>query len=190
MHIVSADDLKVMPWKNGSGITREVMLCGDPLHFDWRVSIATVDQSSIFSPFPGIDRTIAVLQGAGLCLNIDGDVVDLVQADKPLSFAGEAMVHADCIDGETSDLNVMTRRAGFAHEMTRLRIAEPFAYSGRTGHTILIFNGACDVTIDTTTRSLSPLDAVCDIGELDCLEIVPLETLDVFQITVWEVSKK
>ena len=64
-----------MRWKNGLGWTTE--LASQPTRdelvqgeFDWRVSIAEVDADAEFSAFPGIDRSILVLAGAGMLLEV------------------------------------------------------------------------------------------------------------------------
>ena len=64
-------ELHATPWKNGGGTTRQVA-CWPPGagsdDFDWRVSIATIAASGPFSTFPGIDRTIMLLDGPGVHL--------------------------------------------------------------------------------------------------------------------------
>ncbi|THF59148.1 HutD/Ves family protein [Ollibium composti] len=184
MRFVPSAEFRAMPWKNGLGVTREVALGGDAATFDWRVSIATVGASGPFSAFPGIDRTIAVLKGEGMLLNVDGARHELLAAGEPFSFAGEAKVHADCIGGETTDLNIMTRRASFAHVMTRRRPAEPFTFTGPAGLTFLICNGPFRLEIAGKDHAAQPLDAVCDIAEGDRLRIEPQGQADLFQITV------
>jgi len=184
MRFVPAGDFKAMPWKNGLGVTHEVALGGDPAAFDWRVSIATVGASGPFSAFPGIDRTIAVLQGQGMLLDVDGAKHELLASGEPFSFAGEAKVHADCIGGETTDLNIMTRRGAFIHVMTRLRPAEPFTFTGPAGLTFLICNGPFRLEIGGEEHIAAPLDAVCDIAEGERLAVEPQRAGDLFRITV------
>ena len=62
-------DLPGTPWKNGGGITREIV-CWPPGSglddFWWRASVATIDAAGPFSAFPGVDRTIMLLEGAGV----------------------------------------------------------------------------------------------------------------------------
>jgi environmental stress-induced protein Ves len=184
MRFVPSADFKAMPWKNGLGVTREVALGGDAVAFDWRVSIATVAASGPFSAFPGIDRTIAVLKGEGMLLDVDGARHELLTSGEPFSFAGEAKVHADCIGGETTDLNIMTRRASFAHVMTRRQPVEPFTYTGPAGLTFLICNGSFRLEMAGQDHAAQPLDAVRDIAEGDRLRIEPQGQADLFQITV------
>ena len=114
MTIVRFDDLKAVPWKNGLGITREIAVepPGATMHdFLWRVSIADVDTASPFSRFPGIDRTIVLLDGDGFTMTLDGDRRHaLTTPCEPFAFAGEAQVEVSLAGGATRDFNLMVRR--------------------------------------------------------------------------------
>lgn len=105
------DSLMPTPWKNGGGITREIVSLGTP--FDWRVSIAQVDSDGPFSVFPGIDRTIVLLEGPGLQLqSSDASLVHtLDQALQPFDFSGDLQLGSAQLGGPSYDLNVMTRRS-------------------------------------------------------------------------------
>jgi environmental stress-induced protein Ves len=133
--------LRAVPWKNGGGSTTEIAI--EPAgagfdDFDWRVSLATIAQSGPFSVFPGIDRTLALVDGAGVVLQIDGaHRFDLCAATPMIAFAGEAAVHASVLDGATTDFNVMTRRARCSH--TFARIAVDGVHALRHAGTLLLF---------------------------------------------------
>lgn len=108
------DKLPVTPWKNGGGVTREVVTwpAGAGLDdFDWRVSIATIAADGPFSVFDGIDRTIVLLEGAGVKLRSAQFEHRLDTPYEPFDFAGEEAVECSLIGGESTDLNVMSRRA-------------------------------------------------------------------------------
>jgi environmental stress-induced protein Ves len=127
VQFLRAKDHKLVPWKNGGGVTREIAVYVDGTEyadFLWRVSIATVDRDGPFSRFEGIDRTIAVLQGAGMILKSDDDEARLTPESQPFAFRGETPIDASVIDGETTDLNAMTRRGYFNHFMERLLLTE------------------------------------------------------------------
>lgn len=117
------------PWKNGGGTTLELM-CSPPgatlADFEWRVSIATVAASGPFSRFPGIDRTIVLLSGAGMHLRSPEGGVDhrLVEPGVPFSFPGEASIEASLVGGVSRDFNLMTRRPRRA-ELSVLREGAP-----------------------------------------------------------------
>lgn len=116
LHRFNVADLPATPWKNGGGVTREIV-CQPPGadmdSFDWRVSIAHIASSGPFSAFPGIDRVITLLSGGGVHLLGDDGQVDhpLDTPLAPFAFAGEAAIHARLLAGDCHDFNVMTRRA-------------------------------------------------------------------------------
>ncbi len=91
--------------------------------FLFRVSMAALTTSGPFSLFPGIDRTLILLEGKSLRLN--DQIVPLLS---PVSFPGEDKIVAT-LEIEGRDLNLMCRRgkvsgkilifsdeAGFAEE--------------------------------------------------------------------------
>ncbi|MDV4178348.1 HutD family protein [Rhizobium brockwellii] len=126
MSILRAGDHKRMPWKNGKGETVEIAVFppGASINdFDWRVSMATVAEDGPFSIFPGIDRTLAILDGNGMVLDVEGSTgVLLTTASDPLAFAADIPVAARLQDGAITDLNVMTRRDGLTHTLIRIDV--------------------------------------------------------------------
>lgn len=104
-----------MPWKNGGGTTREVVRVPETGDLEWRLSVAEVAADGPFSVFEGIDRILVLLSGAGMDLHFDAP--RHVERLRPLrdvkAFAGEAAVHAQLVDGPTTDLNLMWRRDRF-----------------------------------------------------------------------------
>lgn len=114
MSIVRGDEIAVTPWKNGMGRTRELAIHpigADLSDFAWRVSVAEVDSAAPFSAFPGVDRQIALLAGAGFVMRFaDGGEHRLDEACVPFAFAGEAEVDVALLGGATRDFNLMLRR--------------------------------------------------------------------------------
>jgi uncharacterized protein len=113
--IVRLHDCPPQPWKNGLGRTREIAVHppgADMEHFVWRISVAEVDSAAPFSAFPGIDRAIALLDGAGFTMLLDdGRVHALTTPFTPFAFPGEAQVAVTLAGGPTRDFNLMVRRA-------------------------------------------------------------------------------
>ncbi|MEV7601928.1 HutD family protein [Kitasatospora sp. NPDC089797] len=113
IQVLRADERPATPWLNGGGVTREV--AGFPAGaglggFDWRVSLADVASAGPFSPFPGIDRVITLVEGAGMALTVDG-VEQVIDAPfHPFPFPGDATTDCRLLDGPVVDFNVMTRR--------------------------------------------------------------------------------
>ncbi|MDH1263125.1 HutD family protein [Pseudomonas sp. GD03944] len=115
-----------MPWKNGGGETRELAIepAGAALDaFEWRISSARVTAPGGFSSFPGIDRSLVLLDGAGLGLVAgDGPAFILAADSQPWRFAGEEPVHAEPLNGAVTDFNVMTRRDTWRHALQHVHL--------------------------------------------------------------------
>jgi environmental stress-induced protein Ves len=109
------------PWKNGAGVTREVASFppGSGLEtFDWRVSIANVDADGPFSIFPGVDRTLIILSGEGIALQVAGRSNRLRPGDEPFFFPADQPASCALLGGPVVDLNIMSRRGEIAHTVT------------------------------------------------------------------------
>jgi environmental stress-induced protein Ves len=119
--------LAPQPWKNGAGLTREVAVGsrGANADFDWRISLAEVTGDAPFSAFPGIDRCITLLRGAGMRLASSDGSVDhrLDRRLAPFRFSGDLDLNATLFDGACSDFNVMTRRGVWSAEVSVVRAA-------------------------------------------------------------------
>jgi environmental stress-induced protein Ves len=109
-------DIPAQPWKNGAGLTREIAIGprgADTTNFGWRFSVAEVERAAPFSAFPGIDRCIVLLAGAGLHLRSSDDAqIDHRLGDpwQPFHFSGDVALAAELLGGPSTDFNVMTRR--------------------------------------------------------------------------------
>jgi environmental stress-induced protein Ves len=104
---------RAMPWKNGLGVTHELLREGDGAQgFALRLSVAEVSADAPFSRFEGVDRILTLLEGDGLRLRRDdGRVVTLDRVGEPFAFAGEDAWDCALLGGVTLDFNVMTDRA-------------------------------------------------------------------------------
>ena len=113
--IIRASHCQPQPWKNGMGVTREIARFpadADNEHFLWRVSVAEVTSAAPFSAFPGIDRHIALLDGDGFTMTLDGTHEHRLHTPfEPFAFTGEAHVDVALVGGPTRDFNLMVRRA-------------------------------------------------------------------------------
>lgn len=126
MHIVRFADCPPSPWKNGGGITRQLLIRPAAANLDdfaLRVSVADVDSDGPFSCFDGIDRTLTLLEGGGLQLQRDDAPLATLQADSPLlHFAGEWPISSQRLAGKVRDFNIMTRRSRCHHRAERLSL--------------------------------------------------------------------
>ena len=161
---------RAMPWKNGGGITHELAVFPQGAGLDdfgWRLSMAEVASDGPFSAFTGIDRTLALLDGAGIGLDFDagGEAV----LDTPgafTSFDGGVPVTGRLIDGPVLDFNIMTRRGAFCHSMEQLTLEEgsglecPGPASGETIALVCV-SGRVTVTLAKSGReTLQPRDCL------------------------------
>jgi hypothetical protein len=143
--ILRERDCPSVAWKNGQGRTRQLAIYpADGDEFLWRVSVAEVDSAAPFSSFPGVDRQIALLRGAGFTMTLDKQQRHaLVVPFEPFAFPGEAEVAVELVDGATQDFNVMLRRGKADGRIDVLRGAG----SHVVGHSVVLLYcaaGRCD----------------------------------------------
>jgi uncharacterized protein len=150
MSIIRLRECHSVPWKNGTGRTRELAIhpAGASMDdFIWRISVAEVDSASPFSAFPGIDRHIALLQGAGFTMTLDdGYVHALTEPFTPFAFPGEAQVSVSLTGGPTRDFNLMIRR-------------------DRAGGELVVWEGPCRQVVDDAVALI-----FCVRGHVDTSE--------------------
>ncbi len=112
-------------WKNGAGVTREIAAWPPGAgidDFEWRLSVAELERDAPFSAFPGVDRCIVVLDGAGMSLSDDRGVpVQALRPFEPWPFEGERVLLATLPHGPCRDFNVMTRRGHWRAALDVLR---------------------------------------------------------------------
>ena len=128
LHEVRLEDCPPQPWRNGGGLTHEMLAWPTPGAQApagsgaeaWlvRVSVAQIGRDGPFSAFPGVDRAFAVLEGTGVALTFGGGAAAegerlLTADDEALNFPGEDAPGCRLAGGPgaaTLDLNLMGRR--------------------------------------------------------------------------------
>ena len=112
--IYSPQSFQTLPWRNGLGSTVE-LLAETPNKneaFSWRLSIASVANDGPFSDFSGYDRTLLLLEGAGITLNKpNGSFKVLNSSFDYANFKGEDLIDATLHNGPIKDFNIMTLRS-------------------------------------------------------------------------------
>ena len=124
VRLLTPTDFRSMPWKNGAGRTTEIAVhpAGAGLDaFAWRVSIANVECDGPFSAFPGIDRTIVLLDGAGMRLQDSEREIDLTTRYEPQHFRGDDSIDCKLVSGPCRDFNAMFRRGRARGSVTIVR---------------------------------------------------------------------
>lgn len=108
------DQYRSMPWRNGSGITREIARdAGAGAEFLWRLSLASITASGPFSSYHGYRRSVTLIAGNGFRLAIGAQqplTLDTVGATA--LFPGDVPTGCLLIDGPCSDLSLMVREPG------------------------------------------------------------------------------
>ncbi|MEO6941552.1 MAG: HutD family protein [Terrimesophilobacter sp.] len=118
LRVVVWADLIAQPWRNGGGMTRQIlsmrlggagkwMPCTDD-GWDWRLSIADVESPGPFSRFDGMTRIITIIEGESVMLTVNG-AVEVLEKYRPFTFAGGAETSAKLPHGPIRDLNLIAR---------------------------------------------------------------------------------
>lgn len=140
--LIQYASLHATPWKNGGGSTTEFAIAPPGASvddFDWRISLATIAHSGPFSVFPGIDRTLTLVDGPGVVLDVGNErQVALSEREPVLAFPGEQQVAATVLGGPTTDFNVMTRRTRCSHQLERREVRD-FSTLERRSETTIVF---------------------------------------------------
>jgi environmental stress-induced protein Ves len=172
--ILRAAERRAAPWKNGGGLTREVAVdpAGSALgDFEWRVSIAEVHRRGPFSPFPGVDRHMALLSGRLALAMADRGTLTLVPESAPLTFAGELAVTAEPLHSPVTDLNVMTRRGRCVARLRRCSL--PGATQVRLEADTTLILALTELTLRAASMDarLSALDAARFAASAESLSV-------------------
>ncbi len=122
--LVVTDHVAPQRWRNGGGVTRELLALPEGGNWSLRLSVADIEADGPFSAFPGVARWFTVIEGAGVELAIDGVTHRLLAGDAPLPFDGAASTTCRLLAGATRDLNLMLR--GRSGSMCLARDAQPW----------------------------------------------------------------
>lgn len=155
--VIAANEYRRERWKNGTGWTREIVRTPETGDWDWRLSIAEIEQDGPFSVFPGIDRELVLIRGNGLRLCFsDGEVHELQPPHARLRFAGEREVRSELLEGPTHDFNLMWRRDAMVAELLHRPLVGPMLFFTEPGVTWAIHLLAGQAQFDQASQ-LPPL---------------------------------
>lgn len=112
--IFKQSEFQSMPWKNGGGISHEIFRYPEQtIDWQWRISTAEVSNAGPFSLFPGYQRSLTLLSGKGIKLNLNNQNIDIVPPHGTLNFSGDIPISAELLDGPTTDFNAIWQRSHF-----------------------------------------------------------------------------
>lgn len=164
--VIRWGEARAMPWKNGGGVTHEIAVSPPDASledFVWRVSMAEVAADGPFSSFAGIDRTLALMSGAGIELDFaDGHTARVDPLQAPCSFDGAMGCFGRLIDGPILDLNIMTRRDRMTHRLTVMELAPGQEALLSAPAAIICHTGHVHVTAAAGSFALQPRDVLLD----------------------------
>ncbi|MFE5029786.1 HutD family protein [Streptomyces sp. NPDC056656] len=113
VRLLPAAERTAAAWKNGGGVTRNIAASPPDAGTDdfvWRVSLADVAGDGPFSAFPDVDRTLTMVEGAGMELTVGDDHRTVDERYAPQHFRGDVPTDCHLIDGPVVNFNVMWRR--------------------------------------------------------------------------------
>jgi environmental stress-induced protein Ves len=184
--ILRAASYRRMPWKNGGGETREIAVSPPRASLDtleWRISLATVASNGPFSTFGGITRTLSVIQGSGIELKVGATPAHkLLTTSEPCTFDGEAPASASLIDGPIVDLNVMSRRGRFRHQVTRVALSGSRELTTDAETTIVFCRAGALICSGT---ELQPEDCAIIEGASQAIQLSAARPADVYLIELY-----
>lgn len=160
--LIRNGDLIRVPWKNGGGTTVEVASFPEGSTVDtfgWRISMADVASDGPFSNFPEIDRTLLLIEGAGIEIEVAGHSHRLDPASPLLAFPGDVPTEARLLSGPIRDLNIMTRRGHFSHRATFVQAGD-ITLAPQSSAAFIFALDALGVSTGSGKYVLQPLDAV------------------------------
>lgn len=159
-------DLKITPWKNGGGVTREIAALRIGGVLAWRLSMADVASDGPFSNFTGLARILTVLEGNGMDLNSpNGSLAALYGA--PVRFDGGLSVECRLRDGPVRDLNLMFDPMICAGGVTRAPGPMRQVLQAGPSQTIGIFGLRGTSSIDGSTALFAGDTALFETGSAE-----------------------
>jgi environmental stress-induced protein Ves len=164
LRIIRQASFTPKPWKNGGGITREVIrVPAEGQDFEWRVSLARIDASGPFSDFAGYHRTMVLLEGDGVVLEFaGGGRRELRHIGDLAEFDGALATHCRLLGGTCVDLNLMVSKTRAAKAgVQRLIATQEFSADARPSESTLIFGIDVAVAVESEggeTEFLQPWD--------------------------------
>jgi|SRR5450631_1496697 len=160
MRVIRKSSFTAVRWKNGGGITHEVIRVppsGDA--FRWRVSVAQIDASGPFSDFADYHRTMVLLRGAGVRLTFDGSEPTVLRKVGDLAqFDGARSTLCELTDGPCTDLNLMISKSMHGVHAWVERLQTPRDLSFHHG-TTLVFPISGAVSMHALNREFATLEA-------------------------------
>jgi environmental stress-induced protein Ves len=161
MHVVRKSAFTAVPWKNGGGITHEVIRVPSVGEFSCRVSVAEIARSGPFSDFTGYARSMILLRGAGIRLTFAGHQTKVLrEVGDSVDFDGATPTECELLDGPCTDFNLMVSKSirGVRAWVERLDESRPVASTASGALLVFAIDGALILESGSETARLDPWD--------------------------------
>ena len=166
-----------MPWANGRGTSYEIASDrNESGEWAWRLAMAPVNEDGPFSRIECVNRSLAVVDGAGMQLSVDRKKLQCLPL-QVVRFRGDAITEATLLDGPIMDINLMVRRKETEGEM---------AIVSDTG----LLRGASIVVAIGGSAQVKCGDSTIELERHDSMLECDLETVSLVSGTVCVVSAK
>jgi len=127
IEVIKPSEFKIIPWKNGKGETIELAISeGGAINgFDWRLSIASVNENGAFSDFSGYLRHLVLIKGNGVELVHNNMTCDSLSTLLSIAkFDGSCKTYAKLHAGPISDFNLMTKNHCFDSKLQTFKVCK------------------------------------------------------------------
>ena len=166
-----------MPWANGRGTSYEIASDrNESGEWAWRLAMAPVNEDGPFSRIECVNRSLAVVEGAGMQLSVDRKKLQCLPM-QVVRFRGDAITEATLLDGPILDINLMVRRKEAEGEM---------AIVSDTG----MLRGASMVVAVGGSAQVKCGDSIIDLERHDSMLECDAETVSLVSGAVCVVSVK
>ena len=158
IQVITADNYKYMPWKNGLGSTLEIKRYDDSNGQRFRISKATVLEDGLFSDFSGQHRTLVLLSGAGMTLKHKcQNRISSHRLKNSLDiarFSGGDETHAT-LDNNAAieDLNIMVREKDTLAKVVAIRVDQSLSPTKVASILLSAFYANCDCMINLRSNT-------------------------------------
>ena len=177
MIIQRSGEHTAMPWANGRGTSYEIASDRTEAgEWTWRLAMAPVNEDGPFSRMECVNRSLAVVDGAGMLLSVDRKKLQCLPM-QVVRFRGDAITEATLTDGPIMDINLMVRRKEADGEM---------AIVSNAG----LLNGASIVVALGGSAQVKCGDSTYDLERHDSLLECDAETVSLVSGSVCVISVK
>lgn len=166
-----------MPWANGRGTSYEIASDrSEAGEWTWRLAMAPVNEDGPFSRVECVNRSLAVVEGAGMLLSVDRKKLQCLPM-QVVRFRGDAVTEAALTDGPIMDINLMVRRKEAEGEMAMVSDAG-------------LLNGVSIVVAVGGSAQVKSGDSIIELERHDSVLECDADTISLVSGTVCVVSVK